>query len=324
MKPMLRVGIQAIAAERLQRYLPHVHVVPISETPAEPVNIDLWITPFSSKAAPGIFPHLRGVKIAQTLTAGVDSIVKWLPKEITLCDGRGVHDAAASEWVVAAILASLKQLPLYRDRQNAQIWKGQARESTFLDEHPAANGLYRILGEDLARKRVLIVGYGSIGAAIERRLAAFDVEITRIARRAKQQPEVHAIDDLHALLPAADIVVLIVPLTDQTRGMIGDRELRLMKPGALLVNAARGPVVDTAALLSALHENRIRCAADVTDPEPLPPDHPLWSAPNFLLTPHVASSTPLFLERAFELVARQVAHLQKGEPLENIVSDAGY
>ncbi|MBS1814797.1 MAG: 2-hydroxyacid dehydrogenase [Acidobacteria bacterium] len=321
---MLRVGIQAIAAERLQRYLPSVHVVPVPDAPADSIDIDLWVSPFSSKAAPGIFPHLRGVKIIQTLTAGVDSIVKWLPKEITLCDGRGVHDAAASEWVLAAILASLKQLPLYRDRQNAQVWIGQARESDFVDEHPAANGLYRILGEDLARKRVLIVGYGSIGAAIERRLAAFDMEITRVARTAKQQPEVHAIGDLHALLPTVDIVVLIVPLTDETRGLMGEHELRLMKPGTLLVNAARGPVVDTAALLAALQENRIRCAADVTDPEPLPSGHPLWSAPNFLLTPHVASSTPLFLERAFELVARQVAHLENGEALENVVGNAGY
>lgn len=321
---MVRVGIQSIAAERLQRLLPNAHVIPIPDSPTDLIEVDLWISPFSSKAAPAIFPHLRGVKIVQTLTAGVDSILKWLPKEITLCDGRGVHDAAASELVLALILASLKHLPLYRDRQNAETWKGQARKSEFTDEHIHANGLYRILGEDLARKRVLIVGYGSIGSAIERRLTPFEVEITRIARTAKQNPEVHAIADLHKLLPAADIVVLIVPLTDATRGLIGDRELRLMKPGALLINAARGPVVDTDALVAALNEHRIRAAADVTDPEPLPQGHPLWRAPNFLLTPHVASSTPLFLERAFELVTRQVAHLEKGEPLENVVTEAGY
>jgi len=181
-----------------------------------------------------------------------------------------------------------------------------------------------VLGEDLAGKTVLIIGYGSIGAAIERRLSPFEVTVLRIARTAKQSPEVFAISELHPLLPEADIVIVIVPLTSETSGLIGAGEIALMKHGALLVNAARGPVVDTMALVESLNSHRIRAALDVTDPEPLPADHPLWEAPNCFFTPHVAGSTPEFIHRAFRFGAAQVRRFMAGEPLENIVTEAGY
>jgi phosphoglycerate dehydrogenase-like enzyme len=135
---------------------------------------------------------------------------------------------------------------------------------------------------------------------------------------------VSAIGELHSLLPLADIVVAIVPLTEATRGLIGAAEIALMKHGALLVNAARGPVVDTDALVEALEQHRIRAAVDVTDPEPLPAGHPLWSAPNCLITPHIGGSTPEFIHRAFRFAAQQVRRFIAGEPLENVVADAGY
>jgi phosphoglycerate dehydrogenase-like enzyme len=185
-------------------------------------------------------------------------------------------------------------------------------------------GLYRILSEDLSGKTVLIVGYGSIGAAIEARLKAFEVKVLRVARSARQEPQVHAISELHRLLPQADVVVMIVPLTNETRGLIGSVEINLMKPNALLVNAARGPVVVTEALLEALQQQRIRAALDVTDPEPLPPDHPLWSAPNCLITPHIGGSTPEFIHRAFRFAAEQIRRFAAGEKLQNQVTDAGY
>jgi phosphoglycerate dehydrogenase-like enzyme len=120
------------------------------------------------------------------------------------------------------------------------------------------------------------------------------------------------------------VVVLIVPLTEETRGLMGAKEIGLMKPGALLVNAARGPVVETDALVAALQEGRIRAALDVTDPEPLPVGHPLWTAPNCLITPHIGGSTPEFIYRAFRFGAAQVRRFVAGEPLENVVTDAGY
>jgi phosphoglycerate dehydrogenase-like enzyme len=257
--------------------------------------------------------------------AWVDWIIPWLPKDVVLCDGRGIHDISASEWVLAAILAMMKRLPHYRDMQLQQQWKGQSSVTNgFLDVGGPQVGQYQVLGEDLAEKTVLIVGYGSIGAAIEARLVPFGVKVLRIARTAREEPKVASISELHRLLPEADVVVAIVPLTEETRGLIGAAEIGLMKPGALLVNAARGPVVDTDALVEALQQGRLRAALDVTDPEPLPAGHPLWSAPNCMITPHIGGSTPEFIHRAFRFGAEQVQRFLDGKPLENVVSSAGY
>jgi phosphoglycerate dehydrogenase-like enzyme len=168
---------------------------------------------------------------------------------------------------------------------------------------------------------VLIVGAGSISDAIVRRLLPFEVTITRVARRARAG--VHGVDELPALLPAADIVVLIVPLTPATTGLVDKAFIDAMPDGSLLVNAARGPVVDTAALLVALESGRIGAAVDVTDPEPLPADHPLWTAPNLLLTPHVGGAVPGMVARAYRLVGEQLRRYAAGEPVRNVVVD-GY
>jgi phosphoglycerate dehydrogenase-like enzyme len=168
---------------------------------------------------------------------------------------------------------------------------------------------------------VLILGHGSIGRAVEVRLAPFHVRFTRVARR--ERAGVRAIDDLADLLGDADAVVVLVPLTDATRRLLDAQMLARMKPGALLINAARGPVIDTEALVALLNERRIRAALDVTDPEPLPEGHPLWSAPGLILTPHVAGDVPRFPQRAMELIAAQVRRYVAGEPLRNVVSD-GY
>ncbi len=323
---MVRVGVdEKLAPELLVDFPREAEIVRIPRRPAGSQRVDLWILPFARKDAQQAFAHLRGVKVVQSMMAGVDWITPWLPKDVTLCDGRGIHDISASEWVVAAILASYKRFPFFHDMQTRQEWKGQASAPRgFLSEEGAQIGQYRVLGEDLYGKTVLIVGYGSIGTAIEARLQAFSVNIVRIARTARQQPEVHAISDLHRLLPKADVVVLVVPLTDETRGLIGRQEIALMKTGALLVNAARGAVADTHALVEALDRERIRAALDVTDPEPLPAGHPLWSSPNCLLTPHVGGSTPEFIHRAFRFGAEQVRRYISGDPLKNVVTEAGY
>lgn len=323
---MVRVGVdENLAPELLVDFPPEAEVIRIPRQPIGAIDVDLWILPFIRKDAKEVFSHLRGVKVVQSMMAGVDWIIPWLPKDVILCDGRGIHDISASEWVLTAILASLKQFPLYRDAQLRQDWKGQSSvPDGFLRERGAQVGQYRILGYDLAGKTVLIVGYGSIGAAIEARLKPFGTKIMRVARTAKVNPEVHAIGELHGLLPQADIIVVIVPLTSETHGLIGKKEIGLMKSGALLVNAARGPVVITEALVEALEQHKIQAALDVTDPEPLPPGHPLWSAPNCLITPHVGGSTPEFIHRAFRFGADQIRRFLEGKPLENRVTDNGY
>jgi phosphoglycerate dehydrogenase-like enzyme len=323
---MIRVGVDENLAEELLTDLPReAEVVRIPRNLSQPLNVDFWILPFARKDAKDTFQHLRGVKVVQSMMAGVDWITPWLPKDILLCDGRGIHDISASEWVLAAILTATKRFDYYRDMQLREKWMGQAAVSDdFLNETGAQVGQYRILADDVSGKTVLIVGYGSIGTAIEARLAPFGVKILRVARTAKKQPEVFAVTEMRRLLPQADVVVMIVPLTAETHGLIGAAELSLMKPGALLVNAARGPVVVTDALVEALQQGRLRAVLDVTDPEPLPVGHPLWSAPNCMITPHIGGSTPEFIHRGFRFGADQVRRFMAGETLENLVTGAGY
>jgi len=324
---MVRVGVdENLAQELLAGFPRETEIVRIPRRPSGVQDVDFWIIPFARRSAEETFQHLRGVKVVQSMMAGVDWITPWLPKNVVLCDGRGLHDISASEWVLTAILTSLKRFPYYRDMQLRREWKGQASiPNGFMDVGGAQVGQYAVLGDDLAGKTVLIIGYGSIGAAIEARLKPFDVKkILRIARSARHESEVFAISQLRRLLPEADIVVAIVPLTPETHALIGAHELSLMKPGALLVNAARGPVVKTEALVEALQQNRIHAALDVTDPEPLPSGHPLWLAPNCMITPHVGGSTPEFIHRAFRFGAEQVRRFIAGEKLDNVVTDAGY
>jgi phosphoglycerate dehydrogenase-like enzyme len=323
---MVRVGVdERLAPELLADFPREAEIVRIPRQPSEPLDVDIWILVFARADAQETFAHLRGVKVVQSMMAGVDWITPWLPKDVLLCDGRGIHDISVSEWVLTAILTSLKRFPYYRDMQLQQDWRGQAAVPSSPQKQAGAQaGQYRVLGEDLAGKTILIIGYGSIGAAIEVRLSPFGVKIVRVARSAKENPEVLPTSELHRLLPQADIVIALVPLTEETRGMIGTTEIGLMKPGALLVNAARGPVVVTAALVEALEQQKIRAVLDVTDPEPLPAGHPLWSAPNCMITPHIASSTPEFIHRAFQFGAEQVRRYLAGQPLENVVTKAGY
>ena len=150
-------------------------------------------------------------------------------------------------------------------------------------------------------------------------LAPFAVELIRVARRERAAPQVHPVSALDNLLPQAEVIILILPLTDESRGLMGARQFELMRQGALLVNSARGGIVQTDALVNALNQGKIRAALDVTDPEPLPPEHPLWRCPNLLITPHVAGSSPQFARRAFEVAAAELRRYLNGEPLQNAV-----
>jgi phosphoglycerate dehydrogenase-like enzyme len=242
---------------------------------------------------------MRSLRVVQTVSAGIEWILPSVPEGVALCSARGARDAAVAEWVLAVVLADAKRLAIFHQQQTRGEWR------------PIELG-------ELDGRRALIVGYGSIGAAVEARLAPLGVAVERVARSAR--PGVHAADALATLLPSADVVIVLVPLMPQTRGLFGPELLAAMKPGALLVNAGRGPVVDTPALLEALRAGRVRAALDVTDPEPLPADHPLWHAPGALVTPHLAGDTREAERRAYGLVAAQVARYVRGEPLSNVVT----
>ncbi|MDR0345735.1 MAG: 2-hydroxyacid dehydrogenase [Nocardiopsaceae bacterium] len=240
-----------------------------------------------------VLRRLPALRVVQTLTAGVDKLQPYIPPGVTLCNARGAHDASTAEWVVAAMLAALRDFPYFAREQAADRWS------------------YRHTGT-LAGKTVLIVGYGSIGAAVERRLAGFEVTVRRVARRARDG--VAAVTELPGLLPEADVVVILAPVTTETIGMVDAAFLARMKDGALLVNAARGSLVVTGALADEVRKGRLLAAADVTDPEPLPPGHQLWQLPGLFITPHVAASTPLSTARSLALVRAQAARWLAGEP----------
>jgi phosphoglycerate dehydrogenase-like enzyme len=319
---MVRVGIQAsIAPELLLDFTPEVELVRLSDQPEGDVEIDFWIAPPNLKITQRQLPHLRGLRVVQSLWAGVDLLLPLLPPGLTLCDAQGVHDIPTAEWAVTAILAMQRYLPFYFALQQQEDWAGRKRsQQRYQQAHASTTGSPALIDE-LADATVLIVGYGSIGKAIESRLAPFGARFLRVARNAREGVE--SVSGLDQLLPQADIVVLITPLTPQTKHLIDAGRIARMKPGALLVNAARGPVVDTEALIQALNEARIRAAVDVTDPEPLPPGHPLWKAPNLLITPHVAGASGQYIKRALKLASDQAQRYARGEPLINVV-DSGY
>ncbi|SFE71382.1 2-hydroxyacid dehydrogenase [Blastococcus tunisiensis] len=249
-------------------------------------------------APPDAFVGLPRLGLVQLLTAGAERFVGRLPAGVLLCNARGAHTPSTAEWAVAAMLAAQRGLPFFVREQGAGRWSPGTHRS-------------------LVGARVLVVGAGDIGRAIGRMLAGFDVELDYVGRTARDG--VHGMAELPGLLPHADVVVLVVPVTPETTGMVDAGFLAAMADDALLVNAARGVVVDTDALLAELSRGRLRAALDVTDPEPLPEGHPLWSAPGLLLTPHVGGAVPQTAARATAAVTDQVARVLAGEELANVV-----
>ncbi len=312
---MLRVGYPATLSKDWFRDFPEgIELIPVSDKTVHDVEIDVWIPdPYSTRAIRA-WPRLRGVKLVLSMMAGTEWIPGTVGPHVTICNAHGAHNVSTAEWTVSAILAMLKYFHLYLDIQRSGVWKRRFEASKLYAElHGDTREMYPpVLGEELTGKTVLLMGYGAIGKEVERMLKPFQVEVLRLARRARTEPEVHAVSDLDILLPKADVVVLILPATAESRGLIGTHQLALMRHGALLVNAARGPVVDTDALVEALRAGKVRAALDVTDPEPLPDGHPLWSCPNLLITPHVGASTPEFTPRALRTAADELRRYHDG------------
>jgi phosphoglycerate dehydrogenase-like enzyme len=266
--------------------------------------------PELAEQVPGLFGQLPGLRVVQSVSAGVDSLVAFMPEGVMLCGASGAHDIAVAEWVVAVLLALQRRLLEFHDLQRQGLWDSNV--GGWITTGPSLVGPI----DDLDGAKVLILGHGSIGRALAARLAPFGARVTGIARHARADAEPP--ESLPRLLPKADVVVLLLPLTPATRGTVDRRFLAQMKEGALLINAARGAIVDSDALLDALRAGRIRAALDVTDPEPLPPDHPLWLAPNVLITPHVAGAVPRWPNRAYRLAGEQLRRYAAGEPLLNV------
>lgn len=244
--------------------------------------------------------EMTSLEVIQLNLAGYDAFVGLVPDGVALCSAAGVHDTGTAEMALALLLAQSRKLDQYARNMTDGRWERDG------------------FGWSIADRRALIVGYGGIGKAIERRLEPFELaSITRVARTAREN--IYAFTELEQLLPEADIVLIACPLTADTENLFDARKLALLPDGAIVVNVARGPVIDTDALIAETSSGRLRAALDVTDPEPLPADHPLWHCPGVLIAPHTGGPATSFWPRTNRLIARQLAHWAAGRPLENRV-----
>ncbi len=276
-------------------------VVPsLDRVPDSAAEVAFVVTPYDLGDQIGAaVDQMERLEVVQVLTAGVDAVRDSVPASVTLCNGRGIHDTSTAELAFLLTLAGLRDLPRFIRAQDRHEWA------------PAWRGA-------LAGKSVAVIGAGSIGSAIERRLVAFEAEVTVVGRSARAG--VRGVEELPRLLPDQDVVILVVPLTDQTRGLVDATFLSSMKDGALLVNVARGAVVETDALLAELATGRLRAATDVFEVEPLPADSPLWDSRGLLLTPHVGGLSDAMWSRAYRLVREQLERYVAGEPLANVMT----
>lgn len=266
-------------------------------------GVEFWVPDFelaNVESMPPLLARMPRLKVVQAQSAGIEALVEVeLGEGIQLCDARGAHGSSTSEWALTAILSVLREFGRFAEAQAAGRWD-------------------RAVTEELAGKQVLIVGAGDIGDNLARRVAACDAHPVMVARTAR--PGVYGPDALPDLLPGAEVVVITVPATPQTYRMVDAGFLARMRDGALLVNISRGSIVDTDALVAELQSGRLRAALDVTDPEPLPPGHALWTAPNLLLTPHIGGAVTGVAERITRLVVAQLRLFSAGEPLRNVVT----
>ena len=241
---------------------------------------------------------MPNLKVLQVPNAGYDDAMEFLRPGITLCNGRGIHDDSTAELAVGLTIASLRGFATFVRDQDKGEWVNKNYDS-------------------INDRKIGIVGFGSIGSTIARMLSGFSVEIVAFTQSGRDNTI--AITDLDKHLPSLDVVILILPLTKESKHLFDARRLALMKDGALLVNVARGPIVDTDALVKELNSGRITAGLDVTDPEPLPKGHPLWSAKGVLISPHVGGNSSAFEKRARRLIESQLDLLAQGKPLNNVI-----
>lgn len=278
-------------------------VADLRSFPDRAEEIEVAVPPYLGTFDHTILRRLPRLELVQLLTAGYDGLVEAVPKGVALANAAGVHDTSTAELAVTLALAALRGIPEFVVAQRESRWLSPSFWSALAD------------------RRVLLLGYGSIGKAIAARLTPFEVELTAVASRARAGDHlvrsVHAVEELPRLLPDHDVVIVVVPLTPGTANLVDEDFLAAMPDGALLVNVSRGRVADPDALLR--HAGRLRLALDVTEPEPLPRGHPLWSAPGVLISPHTGGATTAFRPRAVRLLREQLGAHAAGRPLRNVV-----
>ncbi|WP_319448507.1 MULTISPECIES: 2-hydroxyacid dehydrogenase [unclassified Mycobacterium] len=271
--------------------------------PAGHLDASVVVVGYDKAAAVGArFAELPNLRLVQTLNAGYEQWLAVLPDGVLLSNGRGAHGGSSAEWVVAALLAIYRDLGLFAKQQADGQWR---RKDT----------------ETLIGKRIVVLGAGDLAVNLAARLMPFETDVVLVGRRAR--PGVHALDELDELLPTADVVVAMLPESEATHHIVDAEFLARLRTGTIVVNVGRGGLVDTDALLAELTSGRLRAALDVTDPEPLPPGHPLWSAPGLLLTPHVAGSTEAAWQRAWAVALRQLEAYARGTDPPNLVAGTG-
>ena len=243
--------------------------------------------------------QMPNLKTLQMPYAGYDDALAFKRAGLTICNAPGVHAASTAELAVGLAIASRRGFSFFFQNQREGVWEGRVFPS-------------------LTDSKIGIIGYGSIGKKIAKNLSGFEVSITTFTQSGRDGSL--TIDQLDAHLPELDIIILILPLSDSSRHLFNAKRIAAMKDGALLINVARGPVVETDALVKELNSGRIFAALDVTDPEPLPAGHPLWSAKNLLLVPHVGGNSDAFEPRGRALVETQLQLLAAGAPLEHVVA----
>jgi phosphoglycerate dehydrogenase-like enzyme len=272
----------------------------IAPAAADLESIEFYVPRYmGGPQAIAMVPQMKSLKVIQSPNAGVDDVLKIRPEGVTLCNAAGVHDASTAELAVALAIASRRGFAPFAIQQQAQHWQH--------DRMPS-----------LSDSKIAIIGFGNIGKTIMKMLSGFDVTVTPFSKSGRDGSL--TFDQFDRLLPTFDVIILIVPLTDQTRHLMNAERLAAMKDGAALINVARGGVVDTDALIRELNSGRITAGLDVTDPEPLPDGHPLWSARNVIITPHVGGDSEAFTPRGRNLVEEQLARFAAGEPLLHIVA----
>jgi len=275
------------------------------DSPAPRDEIDIVVPPYMSMAE--ILPRLADVRtrLVQSQSIGYEGIADHLPPGHVFANASSVHETSTAELALALALASQRRLPTYVRAQDERRWAPKFSAS-------------------LADRRVLLLGYGGVGKAVAARLAPFEVDLTVVASSARDEDgmPVHGVDELPELLPRAEIVIVTLPGGESTHHIIDDAALSALPDGALVVNVGRGPLIDTDALVDHVRRGRVRVALDVTDPEPLPEDHPLWSLPGALIVPHVGGASSAMKPRAIRLIRTQIERMLAGEPPLNVVYES--
>jgi phosphoglycerate dehydrogenase-like enzyme len=274
------------------------------DTPLESADlseITFYVPPYmGGRVALEHTKAMTKLKVLQLPNAGYDDAMEYLRPGITLCNGRGIHNASTAELAVGLIIASLRGFPDFVRAQDRGTWE------------PASN-------RSINDRRIGIVGFGAIGKAIARNLSGFEVEVLGFSKSGRDGSI--RMDKFDSYLPTLDVVILILPLSDESHHLFDAQRLALLKDGALLVNVARGPIIDTEALIVELNSGRITAALDVTDPEPLPSGHALWSAKGVLIAPHIGGNSSAFEPRARKLIEAQLVRFAAHQPLDNIIID---